>query len=512
MAGDPYSLDCYADEVIAGLPCERKQLDHAIENQACYDLDADRYIPMREAESSFDYAGRPKRESGLVREVIDIACEDLYCPGPARTFDDAAGLAFLEKVWQDNLIDALMQKADVLATLNDVCAIQVDAGQGKFDEKPITYHLWGREEFVAWTDPNDAKRVVAVCTIDRFDMTTTYRLWNDKEVRTYRTKKAADTTGGRVATQVSAEPHDYGCLPFAFVHYELPVRRFSTPGLGTFVRKAEIRLNDRLSRLDESILKHLNPVAVAENLPSDWSPVLEPQRFLRIYSAGPQMGAGGYEPTGNPRLYYLQATIDVAGAWDDAMRHLNQILEACRIPLSAVRMEQSGVASGVAIICEQAPLLKRARKRRMPFGVFESDLSRTTLLCGGNHYDRPELVTAARKGRLSLGFPEPTIPVPTLDRNQMDEADITLGVKSLTMVVMERDGCTREQALQLLDQIRTDRTKEGQIDPESRAVLAQAATKLALSSGTEDTQGGSTADDQVDQDDEETPENEDESE
>jgi hypothetical protein len=468
MAGtESYSLNQYAAEVMAGLKNEKAHLDCAVENQCFYDLDAEQYIPQREAESYFDYKGRSKRESGLVREVVDILCEHLYSPGPARAFDVPAGQEFLERVWADNLFDALMQKADCLATLNDVCAVQVDAGDGDFEEKPITLHLWGKEEFVAWTNPTNAKEVVAVCTIDRFDQTTTYRLWDATEVRVYRTEKGDGTSGGQVAQYVAAEsaPHDYKVLPFFFVHYELPVRRFVTPGLGTFVRKAEVNFNDRLSRLDESIHKHLNPVGLAKNLPPDWNPVLEPQRFVRLYGAGPQMGMNGYEAGGDPSLSYLQATIDVAGAWDDSMRHVNQVFESCRVPLTAVRMEQSGVASGFALLVEQAPLLTRARKRRQPFGVFEAAGARVMLLCAGNHYGKTELVEAAKKGRLALGWPEPSIPVPTPDQNQIDAGDIAMGIKSRTMVVMQRKGCDRQQALQLLEQVKKDREEEQRIDP-----------------------------------------------
>ena len=78
---DPHSLDSYAEEVCNGLPHEKDRLDAVLENQAFFDLDAERYIPMRDAESAFDYAGRPKRSSGFTREVVEVLCEHLYAPG-----------------------------------------------------------------------------------------------------------------------------------------------------------------------------------------------------------------------------------------------------------------------------------------------------------------------------------------------------------------------------------------------------------------------------------------------
>ena len=101
-----------------------------------------------------------------------------------------------------------------------------------------------------------------------------------------------------------------------------------------------------MSRLDESINKHLNPIPVAENVPDNWQPILEAQRFLKLSNSKMRVGpTGGYEEAAAPRVYYLQAQIDVAGAWDDLHRYLNQILEAARLPVSAVRMEQQGVAT-----------------------------------------------------------------------------------------------------------------------------------------------------------------------
>ena len=46
-------------EVENGLRNHRGRLADAIENQAFYDLDSDRYAQRREAETEFDFAGRP---------------------------------------------------------------------------------------------------------------------------------------------------------------------------------------------------------------------------------------------------------------------------------------------------------------------------------------------------------------------------------------------------------------------------------------------------------------------
>jgi hypothetical protein len=390
----PVDLSLYRSEVEAGLPNEQPGLDEATERQAFYDYDGFRYERRfrRDAESSFDFAGRSHRPSGFLRECIDILCEHLYSPGPARRWDDAAGDRLLQRVWQDNVIDAFMLEADRLSTLNDWCGIQVDPGKGDFASKPITYHLWGREQLAVWTDPDNSTIPQVVCTKDKYDAQTRYRLWSDTEVQTFLTPKLrpGQTTGGRLAEPVGPpEPHGYGCLPFSFVHYTLPIRDFDVTSIGEFLWKAEICIDDRLSRLDEAIHKHMSPIPVAEGMPANWKPDIEPGRFIRVPRASAVPGgSGGYERGEFARLYYLQATIDVAAAWEDCRNYMNQALEAARVPLSAARMEQQGVASGIALMVEQEPLLKRAESRRQAKRVMESDLARRTLTVCRSHYGR----------------------------------------------------------------------------------------------------------------------------
>jgi hypothetical protein len=390
----PTDLSLYRSEVEAGLPNEAPAMDEALERQAFFDYDGFRYERRfrRDAESSFDFAGRSHRASGFLRECIEILCEHLYSPGPARRWSEKAGDKLLQRVYADNLIDALMLEADQLSTLNDWCGIQIDPGAGDYAAKPITYRLWGREDLAVWPEAENSNIPAVVCTKDKFDEQTRYRLWSDTEVQTFLTPKlkVAQTSGGRVAVPDGPPvAHGYGCLPFSFDHYKLPVRDFNTTGIGRLLWKAEVHIDDRLSRVDESIHKHINPIPVAEGMPADWKPIIEPGRFIRVPREGMTPGpSGGYERGEFARLYYLQATIDVAGAWEDLTNYINRVLEAARVPLSAARMEQQGVASGISLMVEQEPLLKRAEQRRGAKRVMESDLARKTLVVCRNHYGR----------------------------------------------------------------------------------------------------------------------------
>mgnify|MGYP000879999931 CR=1 FL=1 len=90
-------------EVQNGLPGEKKRLAAEIENQAFYDLDGERYAPRREAETEFDFAGRPHRESGFTQQAIDRLCEYAYNPGPQRKVTGGGLAESLEDEYEAHL-------------------------------------------------------------------------------------------------------------------------------------------------------------------------------------------------------------------------------------------------------------------------------------------------------------------------------------------------------------------------------------------------------------------------
>lgn len=460
-------IDRFAQEVANGLPNCQKRLNDAMERKSWYDFDNERFLPKREAESDFDFESRPKRVSGLLRECVDILCDHLYNPGPNRSVkDNDEADEFLQKVYEQNLFNHLMQEADILSSLNQVAAIQIDAGEGLFEERPLDLLLWGAEEFHAWTHPRNPRQVVAVVTLDRYDEYETRRLWNAEECWTFVTEKLmpGQTSAGRVARLESREFHGYGRIPFAFTHYELPIRSFYPSCIGELLMKAQKRYDDRLSQLDEAIQKHLAPIPVAEGVGPEWNPIIEPGRFLRLCPP-PFSGIGGdFSATPPPpRLSYLQVTLDIAGIWDDLLRFVNSIMEAARVPLAYARMEQSGTASGIALIVEQAPLITRAKKRRIPYAHYETEIARAILECAGNHYGVPAFLDALPTLTMNLSWPEPSIITPGPERDESDDYQRRNKITSLTMSIQERFGFSREQAQEHLKQVAEDFEDEQEI-------------------------------------------------
>ena len=461
-------------EVESGLRSHRPRLASAIENQAFYDLESDRYQPRREAETEFDFAGRPRRQSGFVQQAVDRLCEHTYNPGPQRTVvGDGVADTLLTRVYDTCHIDCVMQHAECQATLNDVCAVQVKCTNDP--DKPIDLQLWGADEFTVFTDPDDPREAFAVVTIDRYNERTRYRLWFEDEVRTYLTDQYSKdkTAGARMAIpQGQGEPNTYGCIPFAFLHYRAPVRQFWTPGPGTFLRKAELRINDRLSELDELIQKYSRPIGVFRNVSPTFTPEIGPGRFMRLCRGGTGYTGEGYADGGEPDASYLQAELAIEGIWLDLEKYIKQVATAVDLPYTALELDYQDASSGIALIIKASPLLTRARQRRPIYQLAEMCLARKILTCAGNHYGTAGLAEQARKLELLLSWAEPRIPIPGPDRDQSDEWEMQVGIKSRVTVCMERYGLTREQAIEHIKQVAQD-------EEDAKAILPQELTPPA---------------------------------
>ncbi len=444
-------------EVESGLRNHRPRLAAAIENQAFYDLESDRYQPRREAETEFDFAGRPRRVSGFVQQAVDRLCEHTYNPGPQRSVvasgelrvasSDAGEL--LTHVYETCHVDAVMHHAEAQATLNDVCAIQI---KGTNDpDQPIDLQLWGGDEFTVFTAPDDPRKCSAVVTVDRYNERTRYRLWFDDEVLTYLTDQysADKTAGARIAIQTrEAEENTYGCIPFSFLHYRAPVRQFWTPAPGTFLRKAEIRMNDRLSELDELIMKYARPIGIFRNVSPTFTPEIGPGRFMRLCRGGTGYTGEGFGAEGEPSAEYLQAQLAIESIWVDLEKYMKQVANAAQLPYIQLELEYGDAPSGISLVIKEWPLLNRAKMRRRIYQMAETTLARTILTCFGNFYGQEKYAAAAKKLQLVLAWAEAPIPVPGDDRDKADEWELTVGIKSRVQVVMQRYGLNEDQAFE----------------------------------------------------------------
>jgi Phage portal protein, SPP1 Gp6-like len=455
------------DEVQRGLKNERVRLSDAAENQAFLDLDGERYTPRREAETEFDYAGRGKATTGFVHQAITKLCQHTYNPGPQRNATaDASVDTLLQRIYEDCHIDATMHEAEEISTLNCMAAIEVKATND--DDRPIDLQIWGGEEFAVFLDPRDQRLPYAVVTLDEYDEQTRYRLWFDDEVYTFVTSKGTSKTNrnGVIAFQQGPpEENPYAGLPFSFVPYRMPVRRFWNPSPGTFLRESEKGLNDLLSELVETIKKYNAPIGIFKNVSIEFNPEVSKGRFLRLTRGTAGYNGDGFAESGEPSAEYLQATIQIESIWQHIQNTMRQIAEAIGVPPTALTLDYSDQPSGISLIIREFPLLTRARQRRPIYQWAESELAKTVLRCYGSFYRKPEFLDASKKLKLLLSWPEPRIPVPGPERNTEDEWEMSIGAKSRVDVIRERYGLTREQALARLKQVKKDEDEANVIMP-----------------------------------------------
>ena len=207
-------------------------------------------------------------------------------------------------------------------------------------DKPIDLQLWGGDEFTVFTDPEDPRQRVRGGHDRPLQSADAVQAVVQDEVRTYLTDQysADKTAGARVAyPQNDAEKNTYGCIPFAFLHYRAQVRQFWTPGPGTFLRKAELRINDRLSELDELISKYARPIG---SFPQRQPHIHSRDRALADFcgfAGGARATPGKATPTAaNHQPSTSRPSWRSRAIWLDLEKYIKQVATAVDLPYSAL--------------------------------------------------------------------------------------------------------------------------------------------------------------------------------
>ena len=99
-------------------------------------------------------------------------------------------------------------------------------------------------------------------------------------------------------------------------------------------------------------------------------------------------------------------------------------------------------------------------------------LARKILTAAGNHYGHADLLEQAKQLQLLLAWAEPRIPIPGPDRDQSDEWEMQLGIKSRISVCMDRYGLNRDQAVEHIKQVAEDEAEAAEVGPEKANPVA----------------------------------------
>ena len=187
---------------------------------------------------------------------------------------------------------------------------------------------------------------------------------------------------------------------------------------------------------------------------------------MRLCRGGTGYTGEGYADGGEPSAEYLQAQLAIESIWVDLEKYMKQVATAVNLPYTALELQYDDAPSGISLIIKSAPLLTRARQRRPIYQLAEMCLARKVLTCAGNHYGHAGLVEQAKQLRLLLAWAEPRIPIPGPDRDQSDEWEMQVGIKSRIAVCMERYGLNRDQAVGHIKQVAEDEQTVKEILPQ----------------------------------------------
>jgi hypothetical protein len=104
------------------------------------------------------------------------------------------------------------------------------------------------------------------------------------------------------------------------------------------------------------------------------------------------------------------------------------------------------------------------------YDVYESNLAKLTLRAAGNHYGRSELISAEANGELMNLWPQPHIAVNTPDKLEMGVSEVTNGMISQLMLIQEWHDIDRDEALELVEQMKKDQEDLEAANPAFRQV------------------------------------------
>lgn len=328
------------------------------------------------------------RYSMIMRRTVDVLSMHLYRKGPKRYIaGHPEASAILDRIYKANDFDGLMQLADRTTYITDVAAIEFLPNDGPDAAAvPVKMRLWDASEFVPVFSPDDAQTPIAVATLATYGKSRVTRIFTPDMVTKYVTAAPATETsyaqrsipaGGMKEAFGYPQPNYLGTIPFEFIHYEMPRNTFWVPGVGKQLAHLNLHVNRRLCDLADQIIGW-RPKGVLVNTKADWNfpQNQKPGQYARL------------ESTGGPNADKLQAIAQFIGPdlaftqydWNDLTAYIDHLIEMLGVPASAVRMQQQGGTSGVAIMSEQLPLIERAESRQRLFEHIECKVAKKTLM------------------------------------------------------------------------------------------------------------------------------------
>lgn len=466
---DTFDRHTAINDIRDGMPLDvRAAWDCARANEDYYDLKNRLYLEnlaREENETASDWDARPKQYSRLTRRAVHCLTDELYSPGPTRALNEgsAAAKALFASIYEENHVSALLQRADRKATLNGTCAVQV-VGTGD-PAHPVRFYLWGAQEFHPYFAGDDPIRPAAIVTKEiisgakRNTKRRRWTLWTPENIQRFESKDfdASSPEGTTAAYTGPVESNPYRVIPFAYIWHELPVDRFAVEGIGTALREANGEVDRMLTDLACLLEAYNRPKGFIRNVSSAWRFAERIGAFTRLPSENNDL-----DSPAQPEPFYLQPAVDVVSAWEHIRNFLNTTFTDLDIPLEAAggTAALQGDPSGIALAIRNEPLRKYLKARQVAFAVYERDLARLVLWIAGSYGGHDELAALAADATITLAWPAILMGPPTAETDSSDQWAYQMGMESLATILMRRNGWSRDQAQEHLEQVAADRAKE----------------------------------------------------
>lgn len=479
-----------------GLRTQRDRLEQARANYQFYKGDFGGAPVRPKANTSYD-ASRYPRHSLIMQRIVKVLTMNLYAEGPTRKLvpkeemsekSYEAATEWLNECYRRNRINAMWKAADRLACISEVALFQVTAWPDP--EWPVRISLWDASQFCVWLDPDQPTVPILVALLDAVDDRRRLRLYSDEVIRIYEDERI-ESAAGNVSHEYRYQgetPNPYGILPFSFAHFQLPINEFWCGSPGNNLRLVNDGINFKMTESFDCIRYNLRPVMTGKDIRPDWRPPapVMPGDFWNLAGASDST----MEVQKDPKVEYLQADPSFIEAdWQDTQSFIDHTLEMNGVPPSVIRMTEDSVRSGVAIIAEHLPVIGWAKSRQPEFAFYEEDLARLVLKIGAGHLGSQndeeykvtasDLEIASQHPGLELKWPNMYPRIPGEDQDRADQFELDTKLISKTMLLMQRECMTREEAEEMLEEVAEDLKREQELFSEIEPEITQAVGGLA---------------------------------
>lgn len=486
----PIDIKKIRDEIENGLPNSQPRRDEAFKTLRFANLDFEGYEP-RPKDGRFD-SELPPVLVPFVNRAVGVLSGYLYKTDPGRTLSEPLATEWLNRVYKVNRMAAKWKRADELTAIGGIAGFQF---AGDTDpQAPVKVTLWAPNEIDVFIDPDEPTKPGAVATVDAFDNGQRLRLYTEEKILTWEKEKGLlHEALGSAAWRFKGEkanpyrtlpdeenPQGKGLIPFSFVHWFYPTSELTTSSPGPVLWKVNDILNKLETQLADSLPYQAFPIGIASGVDAAWKPPtkVKPGDWLAL--AATDVDAAGNGPV--PQLAYLAPQLEYITKLREAIDGIvDRELELLNIPPAIIRMVQTAARSGLSIQAEQLPLVSWVEGRRPQWGNYEDDAAKMALLMGwnwlslnGQQGEASRLRAALEDWTFSIKWPSLYTMLPGQERNAEDDWRLQRGFVSKIGVLMERDGDTKQEAIERL------RTVE-----EENKLLEQ----MGIDSGTQPTAG-----------------------